>query len=307
MIHTPLDETSGAKPMTEEEEAILESQRTLDPVSEQELKFQGKIIKTATMQNGQGFVVLRSLCDAFDLNYSGQRQRVQRTNIFREHSVLVRISTAGGRQAQPCLSAFAVPAFLMGVETSRVASDEARAMLEAFQEEGMIVLAEHFGLSERGEIRFLRESVVRMTIQQEAFEEQVVKNVEKELALDRVGREEKIQQIREAFGKMREQIRTLEKVAGPKLRVTPEQLGQIRQMVMVLGELMIMTGENKKPWPSIYTGIVIQFGFSKAEDITQEAFPEVMDFLERQVQAFRQLYLQQKNVASSPQNPEEIP
>lgn len=275
-------------------EGQVDVQRTLEPESEGEMKFQGRSIRTATMKNKQGFVSVRSLCDTFGITFSAQRQRIYRTPIFRDNAFLVRLTTAGGRQTQLCLAAFAVPAFLMGIETAMLANPESKEMLDAFQEEGMIVLAEHFDLSERGEIRFLRESVVRMTIEQEAFEEQVVKNVEKELSADRQAREEKIQQIREAFAHMRDQIRTLEKVAGPKVRITPEQLGEIRHQVMVLGELMIRSGENKKPWVSIYTGITLQFGFSKAEDITQERFADVSDFLEVQVQAFRDLVLKQQ-------------
>ena len=239
------------------------------------------------MQNGQGFVALHSLCDAFGIDYSSQRKRLYRTAVFRDHAPLVYLSTAGGRQAQVCLSAFAVPAFLMGVETARVASDEAREMLEAFQEEGMIVLAEHFGLSERGEMRFLRESVVRMTLEQDAFEEMVVRNIEKELNADRQVREEKIQQIREAFLHLRDQIRVMEQVVGPRQRITPEQIGSLREMVMVLGELLIRAGESKRPWPAIYSDMTLQFGFSKVEDITQEAYPKVEQFLDRQVQAVR--------------------
>jgi beta-phosphoglucomutase-like phosphatase (HAD superfamily) len=279
--------------MTQEnDEPILASQRALEPEQEGHLTFQGRTIRTATMANSQGYVVLRSLCEAFDLVYDGQRQRLYRSDLFRRYSALVSVQTpTRGRQAMLSLSAFAVPAFLMGVDTARVASEISRELLDTFQEEGMILLAEHFGLSERGEIRFLRESVTRMVIQQEAFEEQVVKNVEKELAADRAAREEKIQQIRDAFGKMREQIRGLEKSSGPRVRITPEQLGQLRQTVMVLGEMMIMADENKKPWPAIYTGIAMQFGFSRSEDITQEVFPEVLQFLDRQVTAFRQLLL----------------
>lgn len=69
---------------------------------------------------------------------------------------------------------------------------------------------------------------------------------------------------------------------------------------MVLGEMVIMSGENKKPWPAIYTGISLQFGFPRAEDITQEMFPEVIDFLDRQFNAFRELLLkQQRNAGNS--------
>ena len=69
---------------------------------------------------------------------------------------------------------------------------------------------------------------------------------------------------------------------GKILRITPDQLGQLRQTVMVLGELMIRSGESKRPWPAIYTDITIQFGFARSEDITQEIFPQVL--------AARQLY-----------------
>jgi hypothetical protein len=72
------------------------------------------------------------------------------------------------------------------------------------------------------------------------------------------------------------------------VRISPEQLGQLRQTVMVLGELMIRSGESKRPWPAIYTDITIQFGFARSEDITQEAFPQVLAFLDRQVQALRE-------------------
>ena len=277
-----------------EELSEIEIAQTVEPESESELTFQGKKIRTAKLRSGQGYVSVRSLCDAFGINFSGQRQRILRTSLFHEYSMMIRVFDGRARRPQLCMSAFVVPAFLLGVETGRIANEAARAALDAFQEEGMIVLAEHFGLSERGEIRFLRESVSRMVIQQEAFESQVVANVEKELAADRQAREEKIQQIRDAFSKMRDQIRTLEKAAGPRQRITPEQLGQLRHTVMVLGEMMIMSGENKKPWPAIYTGISLQFGFPRAEDITQEMFPEVLEFLDHQFNAFRELLLKQR-------------
>ncbi len=98
---------------------------------------------------------------------------------------------------------------------------------------------------------------------------------------------------------MREQIRNIERVAGPKARITPEQLGQLRQTVMVLGELMIRSGESKRPWPAIYTDLTIQFGFARSEDITQEAFPEVLAFLDRQVQVLRETLLR----SSPPESP----
>ena len=68
------------------------------------------------------------------------------------------------------------------------------------------MLAEHFGISERGEMQFLRESLARMVAEQEPFEETLSKKVEAELADLRQSHEEKVQQIRDAFGNLRQQM-----------------------------------------------------------------------------------------------------
>ena len=77
-----------------------------------------------------------------------------------------------------------------------------------------------------------------MVAEQETFEEQLAKKVEAELAELRRAHEEKVQQIRAAFGDLRQQVTRLEAVAGPKARLTPEQLGQLRQTIATLGALL---------------------------------------------------------------------
>jgi hypothetical protein len=177
-----------------------------------------------------------------------------------------------------------VPLFLTGVELDRLKDEDARALLQAFLDEAHTVLAEHFGISERGELIFLRESVARMVAEQEAFEETVQKKVEAELAEMRRLQEEKVQQIRAAFGELRQQVTRIEAVAGPKARLTPEQLGQLRQVVTTLGTLMQENGVPK-PYPGIYMDITRMTGVSKSEDIRQEDFAGVLEFLNKQVQA----------------------
>ena len=106
------------------------------------------------------------------------------------------------------------------------------------------------------EIQFLRESVARMVAEQEQYEENLAKKVEAELAEIRREHEEKVQQIREAFGNLRQQVTLLEKTAGPKARLTPEQMGQLRQTIATLGTMMQERGINK-PYPGIYMDIRI--------------------------------------------------
>ena len=112
----------------------------------------------------------------------------------------------------------------------------------------------------------------------------ISKKVEAELADLRRAHEEKVQQIREAFGDLRQQVTRLETVAGPKTRLTPEQLGQLRQVTATLGALLQERGVAK-PYPGIYMDITRLTGVSRSEDIRQEDFAEVIAFLESQVSA----------------------
>ena len=112
----------------------------------------------------------------------------------------------------------------------------------------------------------------------------ISKKVEAELAELRRAHEEKVQQIRAAFGDLRQQVTRLETVAGPKARLTPEQLGQLRQVTATLGTLLQERGVAK-PYPGIYMDITRLTGVSRSEDIRQEDFQAVMAFLENQISA----------------------
>jgi len=79
----------------------------------------------------------------------------------------------------------------------------------------------------------------------------------------------------------------IESVAGPKARLTPEHMGQLRQLVATLGTLLQESGVPK-PYPGIYMDITRLTGVSRSEDIRQEDFPRVVEFLEGQIRALTQ-------------------
>jgi hypothetical protein len=132
-------------------------------------------------------------------------------------------------------------------------------------------------------MQFLRQSLARMVAEQESFEELISKKVDAELAEIRRSHEEKVQQIRDAFANLRQSVTRLEQTAGPKARLTPEQMGQLRQLIATLGTLMQENGVPK-PYPGIYMDVTRMTGVSRSEDIRQEDFPEVVAFLERQIE-----------------------
>jgi hypothetical protein len=255
------------------------------PVSERKLLFRDKEIATANLKDGKGYVSVRSLCEAFGLEQRAQRKRLMRQQgYFEPFTATILMNTPGGPQPTLCVMASAVPLFLTGVELERVQDVNAQSLLRSFLDEAHTVLAEHFGISERGEIQFLRESLARMVAEQEIFEEAIAKKVDAELAEIRQAHEEKVQQIRTAFADLRQHVTRLETVAGPKARLSPEQLGQLRQLVSTLGTLQQERG-IAKPYPGIYMDITRLTGVSRSEDIRLEDFSMVVEFLEKQVRA----------------------
>lgn len=271
------------------------------PERERSLIFRGKEIATADLKDGNGYVSIRSLCAAFGLDQRAQRKRLLRQrNYFEPYTATILMTTPGGPQPSLCLNATAVPLFLTGVELERVQDPETHELLKAFMDEAHTLLAEHFGISERGEIQFLRESVARMVAEQEHYEENLAKKVEAELVEMRRAHEEKVQQIRDAFGDLRQQVNRMETFVGPKARLTPEQLGQLRQAVAALGTLLQERGVAK-PYPGIYMDITRLTGVSRSEDIRQEDFAGVITFLEDQISALTR----SKIGSARPQKPEE--
>jgi hypothetical protein len=257
----------------------------LAPSKEGEVPFRGKRLVTATLVDQQGYVTLNSLCDAFGLDRKGQRQRMMRSSYWMQHAAQVQMSTPKGPRATWCLAAIAVPVFLTGVDVERVQNPEARELIEAFLDESMEVLAEHFGISEKAEMKFMRSVVAKMVGDHEEDQGRL-KKVEAELAEIRRAHDEKVSQIRSAFGDLRQQVSRIAMVAGPKLRLTPEQIGQLREAVENLALVMIAKAEIAKPYPSIYGDIVRMTGVSKIEDIQQQDLERVLAWLDRRVHAY---------------------
>jgi hypothetical protein len=255
------------------------------PQRQRVLSFRGKELVTADLRDGRGYISLRSLCDAFGLDPRPQRKRLARKqSYFGPYTATILLATPGGPQPSLCLEATVVPLFLGGVEVDRLQDEDARRYMQSFLQEVHIVLAEHFGISERGEMQSTLQAIGRMVVQQEEFEEELSKKVDAELAEIRRAHEEKLNQIRAAFGGLRDQVSRLEAVSGPRARLNPEQLGQLRETVATLGALLQEQGVPK-PYPGIYMDITRLTGVSRSEDIRQEDFPEVIAFLDKQVRA----------------------
>jgi hypothetical protein len=261
-----------------------------EPEAQDEIPFRGRQMVAAKLADGQGYVSLNSVANAFGITRQALFARLNRKNDwFSPYIARIRLQTAGGPQAMVCMNAVALPLFLAGTSLESVKDPEARSVLAAFLSEARDILAEHFGITERGEMDFMRVTMARLVAEREAEDRGLEGRakqsyVDEQIAQVRREHEEKIEQIRKAYSELRTQIRAA--TPTPE-RLTPEQVGQVSNTVRALGYLLQERGVDN-PYPRVYATIWRMSGVGTTERIPQAKFEEIMTWMEKQIQILSQ-------------------
>jgi hypothetical protein len=257
-----------------------------EPETQDEIPFRGRQLIAAKLADGQGYVSLNSVAAAFGITRQALFARLNRKNDwFSPYIAHIRLQTAGGPQAMVCMNAVALPLFLAGTSLESVKDPEARSVLAAFLTEARDVLAEHFGITERGEMNFMRVTMARLVAERQAEDRGMEGRakqsyVDEQITQVRQEHEEKIEQIRRAYSDLRTQVRAA--TPTPE-RLTPEQIGQVSNTVRALGYLLQERGVNN-PYPRVYATIWRMSGVGTTERIPQKKFEEIMNWMEKQIQ-----------------------
>ena len=100
---TPQSLDESIQEFAEQTSAGMDSEPIV-PVEQKEIPFRGKMLMTALLKDGQGYVVVSSLAESFGIH----RQTLQgRLNRKKEQVCSILIQTGGGQQAQVCINATA--------------------------------------------------------------------------------------------------------------------------------------------------------------------------------------------------------
>lgn len=120
------------------------AEKDLVPVEQREVEFYGDELTAVRVDGGHIYASLRHMCQALNIDTTGQRQRIQRHRVLNNGLGVCKIQTpGGGRQDAYMLRVDLVPLWLTGIRTNMV--DEAvRPKLDKFQEEASAVLWEAF-------------------------------------------------------------------------------------------------------------------------------------------------------------------
>jgi hypothetical protein len=275
----------------------MTAETPLDPKSESVLEWQGKEISIVELEDPIQYVSVASFCRAFGLDVAVQRRRLNRNSWYAAYTRLVNAGTAGGPQASLCLRVDALPTFMLGIDLAQVPGEEDKKLFQAFMDESSAVLAEYWGVSEVGEMRFLREQVARMIAEYE-MEEAGLGGEERldqvELMVEQMHRdlEERLETMREIYAELRADYRSVARVVKPKKGDEPrlgdaehkELLAEVKSRVDLLARLKIEYFREERPYPHIWNYINLSIsGVTTYKDIPLRKYQEVVDWLDAEI------------------------
>lgn len=102
-------------------------------------------------ENDDGiFVAVKPICDAIDLKWEGQRQRLHRDPVLREGTCVMQVAqSVFGVSEVTCLRMDLVNGWLFGIDSSRIKDETVREKVMLYQRECYSVLFKHFYKGEK--------------------------------------------------------------------------------------------------------------------------------------------------------------
>ena len=115
----------------------------VQPTRQEVISLFDSFIVAVSLPDGRIGATLASLCNALGLSHPSQSRRIRADEVLIDELVSVAIQTNNGTQVASVLTAWAIPLWLTGVHTSRLAEEKRPAIL-AFKKQAANVLYEHF-------------------------------------------------------------------------------------------------------------------------------------------------------------------
>jgi len=238
--------------------------RALVPTDERTVLFYGDEIKgVGVMQTPTErtvYVPVRPLCDFLGVDYSGQRQRIDRDPVLSEVLELVLVSTAGGPQAMPCIPLDYLNGWLFGINANRV-KKERRDKVIKYQKECYSVLAKAFqdpipSTHPLAQVREMGLAIARLA------EEQI------EMEMRLTGKIDDVS----------DRVVALEERLAPGKTVTEEQASQISQAVKAVA-MKLSEASGRNEYGGVYGELYRRFSITSYKLLPAAKFQEAMDWL----------------------------
>lgn len=117
--------------------------QAITPTRQEVVTLFDRFIVAVSLPDGRIAATLASLCDALGLTQNSQVRRIRMDDVLVDELVSVAIETSSGIQVMGVLTAWAIPLWLTGIQTRKVAEEKRPAIL-AFKKQAANALYEHF-------------------------------------------------------------------------------------------------------------------------------------------------------------------
>lgn len=252
------------------------SEKALQPVEQREVLFYGDEIVAVRVADGSVYIPVRPICELLGLNWSGQRQRIERDpvlsveamSVFVTHSDIDPHSRRPRTSEMLCIPLDYLSGFLFGINAARV-KDEIRERLIRYQRECYKVLAEAFQ-----EGRLTADPTLDELLQQDTPEAQAYRLAQAVLKMART------QLLMRA--QLEDHERRLEyledRLDDPGRHVTPDQAMQISQAVKTVA-LAIGKKSGRNEFGAVYGDMYRRFGITSYKMLPAGKFEEALAWL----------------------------
>ena len=263
----------------------------LMPAREQTVDFYGDPIPVGQTSDGELYVPLRPLTDFLGLDFSAQRQRVQRDRVLTSNIRTLIMAGADGRQREMvCLPLDMLPGWLFGINTTRVRT-ELVEKLDRYRAECFRVLWQAF----KGDVQSAAPQPAGLSGAEMALEIATAvqhlarQQVEMETQLSRVaGRQEVmadylrgfIHQTNQQLQQQNQRLTTIElRFSGSdEPTISEAEAAEIALAVKNVGQRLASQGD-RNGYAKVYSEMYRRYGVSSYRNLSQSKHNEVLAWL----------------------------
>lgn len=251
----------------------------LEPIEQREVLFYEDEVTAVLVRTDEGEQVLipiRPLCDLLGIDWSSQRQRINRDPVLsQEFTPCVVITTTQGqpdqRREMLCLPLDFLNGWLFGVNANRV-KDEVRERLIRYQRDCYRILAAAFQqtavsptLANLAQIRGLALAIAQMAEEQMEHERRISTA------------ENRLNQAAVIVGGIDKRLKEVEARVSPGQPITNEQASEIKELVKAVA---MSQGGKPENFQAIWGEMYRRFGVGSYKLIPQSKYADVLAFLE---------------------------
>ena len=262
---------------------MMGKNKAIVPVEQKVVEFYGDDITAVLIEEGSRslvYIPVRPICDYLGIDWSAQRQRINRDPVLSDELIPCVVVTP--TQGQPdqrremlCLPLDMINGWLFGINANRVRKELRERVLQ-YQRECYRVLAEAF-VERPGSLDWVDESASSMAALQQIRENALAVASLAEEQMRMMVRLDKAAIIVGQHGK---RITALEQKLAPREAITDEQAADISAKVMAIATEMTELDPSKNHYQSIFGELHRRFRVTSYKNIRQGQYQAVLDFLD---------------------------